>query len=78
MLPDKEEGSSYTCAVWPKNDQSMCKWYPVEWSNDGNYVARIYASDFSYILGIYSVHVYEIKTEGTQILKGGAEGEITE
>lgn len=77
-LPDKEEGSSYTCAVWPADDQSKCKWYPVEWMNDGDYIARIYAIDFAYIPGIYPVHVYEIKTDGTQILRGTIKGEITE
>lgn len=76
--PDKEEGSSYMCAVWPADDQSKCKWYPVEWIDGVGYIARIYAIDFSYIPGIYSVHVYEIKTDGTQILRGGVEGEITE
>lgn len=77
-LPDKEEGSSYMCAVWPADDQSMCKWYPAEWINDGEYIARIYAIDFAYIPGIYPVHVYEVKTDGTQIIKGAVEGEITE
>lgn len=78
VLPDKDEGSSYMCAVWPADDQSICKWYPVEWTNEGGYVARIYAIDFAYIPGIYSAHIYEIKTDGTQILKGAADGEITE
>lgn len=76
--PDKDAGSSYMCAVWPVDDENECRWYPVEQMGGGDYIARIYAIDFAYIPGSYSVHVYEIKADGTQVLRGGVEGEITE
>lgn len=74
---EQTEGLSYMCAVWPVENQGNCKWYPAKF-NGSEYVAKVYASDFAYIPGIYPIHVYEIRTDGSQILKGAAEGEIIE
>ena len=65
------------CAVWAEEGQEDLCWYEAEQDEDGNYIVRIFASDFGYVETTYNIHVYAIDSFGNSIFMGGTTGEIS-
>ena len=59
------------------DDQSDLIWCEATHLDDGTYQSNVYASDFNFKTGTYNIHVYAIRSDGTQDMICGTEGEIS-
>ena len=71
-----DDVQSIRCAVWSEEDQSDLQWYEAMQIEDNIYVVDVYASDFQFVEGIYSVHVYGVGLDESMNMICETQGEI--
>ncbi|MDD3277375.1 MAG: GBS Bsp-like repeat-containing protein [Lachnospiraceae bacterium] len=65
------------CAVWAEEDQSDLHWYDAQQLADGSYSLSVFASTFAFKTGVYQVHTYGVRPDGSQVLLNMSEGSIS-
>lgn len=76
-ITEEDNVQAIRCAVWSEEDQSDLIWCEASRLEDGTYRTNVYARDFGYWEDTYQIHVYAIRSDGTQEVICITEGAIT-
>ena len=64
--------------IWSEVDgQDDIRWYEATRQTNGSYKVTVQVADHKYSTGIYSVHLYYIQNDGSQIGVGGTQTNVT-
>lgn len=76
-LPTEEGFQAVRCAVWSLEDQSDLHWYDAQQLEDGSYTVSVFASTYQFRTGIYQIHTYGVRQDGSQVILNVSEGSIS-